>query len=93
MTSSEPGRATDRPSERGEHLKSRRHDRRLYFTTTRAVAAFILTAIYHMLKDGTEYQDLGAAHFDKRPKQSQAKRLLARLRNLGYTVQVEAVHA
>jgi transposase len=58
-----------------------------------AVAASILTAAYHMLKDGTEYQDLGAAHFDKRPKQSQAKRLLARLRNLGYTVQVEAVHA
>ena len=28
-----------------------------------AVAASILTAAYHMLKDGTFYQDLGADHF------------------------------
>jgi len=31
-----------------------------------AVAASILTAIYHMLRDGTGYQDLGADHFDHR---------------------------
>ncbi len=31
-----------------------------------AVAASILTAIYHMLKDGTFHQDLGAAYFDRR---------------------------
>ena len=29
-----------------------------------AVAASMLTAAYHMLKDGTEYRDLGASHFD-----------------------------
>jgi transposase len=29
-----------------------------------AVAASLLTTIYHMLKDGTAYRDLGAAHFD-----------------------------
>ena len=33
-----------------------------------AVAASILTAIYHMLQDGTLYQDLGADHFDRRAK-------------------------
>jgi transposase len=33
-----------------------------------AVAAFILTAIYHMLKDGTTYQDLGSQHFEPRFK-------------------------
>ena len=33
-----------------------------------AVAASILTAIYHMLKDGTMYQDLGPNHFDRRPR-------------------------
>ena len=33
-----------------------------------AVAASILTAIYHMLKDGTRYHDLGADHFDRRTK-------------------------
>jgi hypothetical protein len=31
-----------------------------------AVAASILTAIYHMLKDGTMYKDLGRDHFDRR---------------------------
>jgi hypothetical protein len=30
------------------------------------VAASILTAIYHMLKDGVGYNDLGAEHFDGR---------------------------
>ena len=33
-----------------------------------AVAASILTAIYHMLKNGTCYQDLGPDHFDRRAK-------------------------
>ena len=28
-----------------------------------AVASSMLTAAYHMLKNGVEYQDLGAAHF------------------------------
>ena len=31
-----------------------------------AVAASILTAIYHMLKNGTMYKDLGPDHFDRR---------------------------
>ena len=30
-----------------------------------AVAASMLTAIWHMLRDGTEWHDLGAAHFDR----------------------------
>jgi transposase len=36
-----------------------------------AVAASILTAIYHMLKDGTTYQDLGRSHFDRRSTDQQ----------------------
>ena len=31
-----------------------------------AVAASILTAAYHMLKDGTQYRDLGPDHFNRR---------------------------
>jgi transposase len=34
-----------------------------------AVAASLLTAIYHMLKNGADYQDLGADHFDRRAQQ------------------------
>ncbi len=58
-----------------------------------AVAASILTAIYHMLKDGTLYQDLGPDHFDQRAKAAQTNRLLARLQNLGYAVQITPLAA
>jgi transposase len=44
-----------------------------------AVAASILTAIYHMLKDGTMYKDLGRNHFDRRSTDQQKKRLVKRL--------------
>jgi transposase len=49
-----------------------------------AVAASLLTTIYHMLKDGTQFQDLGADHFDRRSKESRAKRLVVQLAKLGF---------
>ena len=58
-----------------------------------AVAASILTAIYHMLKNGTCYQDLGPDHFDRRAKTAHTKRLVARLQNLGYAVQITPLAA
>lgn len=51
-----------------------------------AVAHSILKVAYHMLKRGTEYQDLGADHFDKLRPQRTASRLIQRLEVLGYTV-------
>jgi len=56
-----------------------------------AVAASILTAIYHILKDGTEHHDLGAGHFDRRPVEVKANRLIARLKKLGFTVQLQPI--
>jgi transposase len=53
-----------------------------------AVAASILTAIYHMLTNGTFYQDLGGDYFDQRAKATQTKRLVNRLQSLGYDVQI-----
>ena len=53
-----------------------------------AVAASILTAIFHMLKDGTLYQDLGPNHFDRRNKERQKNRLIKRLADLGYVVEL-----
>ena len=58
-----------------------------------AVAASILTAAYHMLKHGTLYADLGPAHFDKRARGRQVHRLIGRLRNLGFAVQITPVEA
>ena len=53
-----------------------------------AVAASILTAAYHMLKDGTVYADLGPDHFDRRSREVQARRLVRRLADLGYAVEL-----
>ncbi len=54
-----------------------------------AVAASILTAIYHMLKDGTEHRDLGSNHFDHRAAEAKARRLVTQLAKLGYTVRLQ----
>ena len=58
-----------------------------------AVAASILTAAYHMLKNGTLYEDLGADHFDNRAKGKQVLRLVSRLQNLGFTVSLTPTEA
>jgi transposase len=56
-----------------------------------AVAASLLTAIYHILKDGTEHHDLGLAYFDRRPTEVKAHHLVARLKKLGFTVQLQPI--
>ena len=58
-----------------------------------AVAASILTAAYHMLKNGTLYHDLGPDHFDKRAKAKHVDRLVHRLRNLGFAVALAPLEA
>jgi len=52
------------------------------------VAASMLTAAWHMLRDGTEWHDLGAAHFDRADAQKTANRLIRRLQQIGYNVQL-----
>jgi transposase len=58
-----------------------------------AVAASILTAAYHMLKDGTLYHDLGADYFEKRAKTQHVLRLVTRLQHLGFAVQITPTEA
>ena len=55
-----------------------------------AVAASILTAAYHMLRDGTFYQDLGPDHLSRRTKGDRTVRLVRHLTALGYTIQSPA---
>ncbi len=54
-----------------------------------AVAASILTAIYHMLKTGTLHQDLGADYFNRRSPQSKVDRLVRQIAKLGYDVTLQ----
>jgi transposase len=65
-------------------LKSRRGPKKAVV----AVAASILTAAYHMLRDHTAYHDLGADHFTRRDSGRVAERLARRIRDLGYDVQI-----
>lgn len=67
-------------------LKSRRGPKKAII----AVAASMLTAIYYMLRNGTEFHDLGDQHFVQRDKTRVANRLLQRLRDLGVQVEVKA---
>jgi len=64
------------------HVRARRGAKKAII----AVAASILTAVYHMLKDGKMYQDLGPNHFQRRNKDQQKHVLVKRLTDLGYTV-------
>jgi transposase len=58
-----------------------------------AVAASILTAIYHMLKSGLPHRDLGADYFDRRSPQAKVKRLVTQLAKLGFAAQLEPLPA
>jgi len=58
-----------------------------------AVAASMLTAIYHMLKDGTMYQDLGRNYFERRSTEQHKQRLLKRLTDLGCAVELTPLAA
>lgn len=54
-----------------------------------AVAHSILVIAYHMLRDGTEYRDLGGDYFDKRNKEKLQRNLVRRLEGLGLKVMLE----
>lgn len=66
-------------------LAKRRGDKRAIL----AVAHSILTIVYHLLRDGTLYEDLGAAYFDQREPEKRARYHLRRLAELGYDVSVQ----
>ena len=68
-----------------QRLKSRRGPQKAIC----AVAASILTAVHHMLNDGTSHQDLGADYFDRRSPEAKARRLVAQLSRLGFEVQLQ----
>jgi transposase len=46
-----------------------------------------------MLKNGTLYEDLGSDHFDRRAKSKQILRLVSRIQNLGFAVQITPIGA
>ena len=54
-----------------------------------AVGHTILVALYHMLRDGATYEDLGPLYFDERDRRATVGRSVRRLEALGYRVTLE----
>jgi transposase len=58
-----------------------------------AVAASILTAAYHMLRDGTFYHDLGPDHYQSASPEAQAQRLANQIKRLGFVCTITEAHS
>jgi transposase len=54
-----------------------------------AIAHKILISAYHMLRDGTDYNDLGPKYLDSLSHQNTTKNLVRRLERLGYQVELK----
>jgi transposase len=67
-----------------QRLRARRGPRKAIC----AVAASILTAAYHMLKDGTFYADPGPDHFRRTEPMTRAKALARQIERLGFTCSI-----
>ena len=68
-------------------ISARRGKKRAYV----AVAHSMLIAIYHILKDGVEYKDLGAEYYNQFNKERKINAYLKKLKALGWEVPVAAV--
>jgi transposase len=58
-----------------------------------AVAHQLLTIIFHIVRDGSVYQELGAGHYDQQNKPRVTRKLVDRLQRLGYYVTLQPVEA
>jgi len=54
-----------------------------------AVAHTLLVIVYHLLKGGETYSELGGNYFDERDRWQVERRLVRRLEGLGYTVSLQ----
>ena len=49
----------------------------------------ILVSVYHLLRDGADYDDLGGNDFDERDRRAVERRLVHRLEALGHKVTLD----
>jgi transposase len=71
-------------AEKHRRLRARRGEMRAHV----AIAHTILIAVYHMLANGSDYQDPGPTYLDRIDQRRTANQLTRRLRDLGYDVQI-----
>jgi transposase len=68
-------------------IRSRRGEQK----AAMAVAHQLLTIIFHIVRDGGVYKELGASHYDRQNKQKITRRLIDRLQRLGYYVTLKPI--
>jgi transposase len=56
-----------------------------------AVAHQLITIIFHIVKEGTVYKELGASHYDQQNKPKATRKLVERLQKLGYYVTLQPI--
>ena len=81
---------------RGSYLKDkffRLKARRGFRRAAVAMAHKILIIVYHMLKSGRPYQDLGDAYLDQLSRSRTKRNLVRRLERLGYNVVLQPIAA
>ena len=54
-----------------------------------AVAHALLVSVYHLLREGTSYRELGGNYFDERDREATTRRSVRRLERLGFKVTLE----
>lgn len=58
-----------------------------------AVAHQLITIIFHIIRDGSVYKELGANHYDQQNKPKVTRKLVDRLQKLGYYVTLQPIEA
>ena len=74
---------------KGSYYKAKFHRlkaRRGYKRALIAIAHKLLRAVYHLIKSGKDFADLGEAYLDRRDQQRLARQHVARLEALGFQV-------
>jgi hypothetical protein len=83
-----PAARVSAPRQDGGATRSRQGERRRHRDGPGGHPA--LTAAYHMLRDGTSHRDMGAAHFAPTAPTKTARRLVRKLSQLGFQVELKA---
>ena len=58
-----------------------------------AVGHTILIIVYHILKEGVTYKELGANYYDEKDRAATVRRAVRRIEKLGYKVTIEPAAA
>ena len=81
---------------KGSYLRSKYYRLKARMGVKRAAVAVahkILVAVFHILSDGTVYEDLGDRYLDSLRKARTSKHLVRRLEALGFRVAIEPTAA